>query len=352
MRLNFKSVNAGHPKVSILLPSLNTFLFLEERFNSILNQTLQDWELIVVDSYSDDGSWQLIQSYANQDNRIRISQAPREGVYAGINSCLEQARGKYIYIATSDDTMTPDCLEKMVSALETHPNCDIAHCCLSIIDETGQQAQKQWKVWDKTKFFGEYIDQQHIRLAPYDGILHCALGTLYSSLTQLLIRRKVFERVGDFRTDFGSHGDFEWGIRAGFTSNTIHVPYYLATWRVHSKQATQNAFIFSAEGQALWCTMIESAIMTLADRAIIHASNLKIKQLTHCYRFRQLLFGLSESSSHLIKKIIFLTNFAVFYPHVAIHFCWFKLSKQQFNPTTYIRNFLTVHNYDGHLVRA
>jgi hypothetical protein len=98
--------------------------------------------------------------------------------------------------------------------------------------------------------------------------------------------------------------------------------------------------------------MIESAIMTLADKAIIHASNLEIKQLTYCYRFRQLLFGLSESSSHLIKKILFLTNFTVFYPQVAVHFCWTKLSNRQFNPTTYIRNFLAIHNYDGHLVRS
>ena len=235
MHLKYESIiNNTFPKISILLPSLNTFSFLEERLKTILNQTLDDWELIIVDSYSDDGSWELLQTYASRDSRIYASQAPREGVYAGINRCLSQARGEYVYIATSDDTMTFDCLEKMVAALESQPTCDIAHCCLNIIDETGQLTKKQWNTWDKTKFFGEHINHQHIRLAPYDGILYCALGTLYSSLTQLLIRRKVFEEIGNFRTDFGSHGDFEWGIRAGLTANTVHVPHYLATWRLHS----------------------------------------------------------------------------------------------------------------------
>ncbi|MEA5465667.1 glycosyltransferase family 2 protein [Leptothoe sp. PORK10 BA2] len=352
MHLDLESINNTPPKVSILLPSLNTFPFLAERLDTILSQTLNDWELVVVDSYSDDGSWELIQTYANKDSRIYATQAPREGVYAGINRCLSQAHGEYVYIATSDDTMTSDCLEKMVAALESQPNCDIAHCCLNIIDETGQQTRKQWNTWDKIKFFGEYINQQHIRLAPYDGILYCALGTMYSSLTQLLIRRNFFEKVGDFRTDFGSHGDFEWGIRVGLTSNTIHVPYYLATWRVHSKQATQNDFIFSAEGQALWCTMIKSAIMGLIDKALLQESDLEIRQLTYCYRFKQLLFGLAERSSHPIKKTIFLIRFSGLYPRVVIHYCWFKLSQQQFNPATYIRNFLAAHNYDRHLVRS
>lgn len=352
MSLNSQSVNDRSPRVSILLPSLNTFPFLKERFDSILSQTLPDWELIVVDSYSDDGSWELIQAYAGQDSRIQVSQAPREGVYAGINRCLEQAQGDYIYIATSDDTMTPDCLTKMVAALEAHPNCDLAHCCLSIIDEAGQPTKNQWRAWGKARFFGEHIDHQHIRLAPYDGILYCALGTLYSSLTQLLIRRRVFEKVGNFRTDFGSHGDFEWGIRAGLVSNTLHVPDYLATWRIHSQQATQTDFVLSTEGQALWCTMIETALATLLDRTMLNPADWKTKQLTYCYRFRQLRFGLSESSSHPIKKVIFLIKFAVSHPRVAIHYGWFKLSKQQFNPVVYITNFLATHHYDRHLIRT
>jgi len=65
-------------KVSILLPNLNNRQFLDERFQSILNQTFSDWELIVIDNYSNDGAWKLIQNFAKKDQRIKISQTPQK----------------------------------------------------------------------------------------------------------------------------------------------------------------------------------------------------------------------------------------------------------------------------------
>ena len=61
-------------------------------------------------------------------------QLPRKGIYDAINKCIESASGKYVYIATSDDLMTTDCLSIMVNTLEEYPECGICHCCLSIID--------------------------------------------------------------------------------------------------------------------------------------------------------------------------------------------------------------------------
>ena len=106
-----------NPTVSICLPTLNAQRFLEVRMATILAQTLTDWELIVCDSFSDDGTWEYFQQFKD-DSRIRLYQVPKEGLYAGWNECLRRCRGEYIYIATADDTMVPECLEKMVGALE------------------------------------------------------------------------------------------------------------------------------------------------------------------------------------------------------------------------------------------
>src|SRR5471030_2653963 len=134
------------PRVSICVPNLNTRPFLPERFETIFNQTFQDWELIVCDSHSDDGSWEYIQELAAHEPRMRISQTPRNGIYAGFNDCIKQARGEYVYIATSDDTMASDCLEKMVAALEAHAECGLCQCGLEVIDEKGQV--QPWMRWD------------------------------------------------------------------------------------------------------------------------------------------------------------------------------------------------------------
>ena len=105
------------PLVSICMPTLNARRFLEPRMESILTQTLTDWELIVCDSFSDDGTWEFLQSYKS-DPRVRLYQVPREGLYAGWNECLRRATGAYVYVATADDTCKPELLEKMVGALE------------------------------------------------------------------------------------------------------------------------------------------------------------------------------------------------------------------------------------------
>ena len=82
---------------------------------SVCSQTLTDWELIVCDSFSDDGTWEFLQQV--DDVRVRLFQVPKAGVYAGWNECLKRVRGEYIYIASADDTMKTECLEKMVAAL-------------------------------------------------------------------------------------------------------------------------------------------------------------------------------------------------------------------------------------------
>ena len=82
---------------SICMPNLNTRPFLKERFDSIFNQTFQDWELFVYDSHSDDGAWEFIQDLAKKCDRMRIAQGPREGPYpVGTNVYDAQAASMFI----------------------------------------------------------------------------------------------------------------------------------------------------------------------------------------------------------------------------------------------------------------
>ena len=81
------------PRVSICLPTLNGQPLLTERLESILKQTFWDWELIVVDGFSSDGSWEFFQQHAVAEPRIRLAQAPREGVYGGALMIAEAIDG-------------------------------------------------------------------------------------------------------------------------------------------------------------------------------------------------------------------------------------------------------------------
>jgi glycosyltransferase involved in cell wall biosynthesis len=258
------------PKVSICLPNLNNRPFLQERLDTIFQQTITDWELVIVDNFSDDGAWKFFQEQAARDQRIHISQAPREGLYANWNNCIRAARGEYIYIATSDDTMTADCLEKMVNALEQNPECSIAHCCLDFIDEHGAKISSGhcWDNWPTTRFFGDWNKKYHVRPCGHDTIVALAFKTVYYSITQILARRSLFDEVGLFETKWGSFGDLEWQMRAALATKTVHVPEYLATWRIHPQQASQVERYFKA--------IRDGDVFDMADKVIKYSQAQKI----------------------------------------------------------------------------
>jgi glycosyltransferase involved in cell wall biosynthesis len=252
------------PTVSICVPNLNTRPFLPERFQTIRDQTFQDWELLVYDSYSNDGAWEYICEMAAREPRMRAWQGPRQGTPGSWNPCIREARGDYVYIATSDDTMPVDCLEKLVAALDGNPECDLAHCPLRVIDENGNELVETQRWWLEASAFaqssGSLLHRFHVRRAPFDGLLHLLGGSVYTSITQLLIRRTLFDRIGLFDSQWGSVGDFHWSMRAGLAGNTVHVPDTWGGWRIHRNQATANVGLGSGEHARIIDEMIAHAV--------------------------------------------------------------------------------------------
>jgi hypothetical protein len=135
--------------------------------------------------------------------------------------------------------MASDCLEKLVAALEAQPKCDLAHCNLRPIDAAGKTIDTEWETLSMiARASTGWLSRPHVRLAPYDGLLHLTGESVYTSITQLLIRRSLFERIGYFEGDWGSMGDYHWNMRASLVASTVHVPETWGGWRIHPSQAT------------------------------------------------------------------------------------------------------------------
>jgi hypothetical protein len=296
------------PLVSILLPNLNNRSFLQERIDTIRSQTLSDWELVVVDNHSEDGAWEFFQHLPQSDPRILIRQAPREGMYANWNNCLRLARGQYIYIATSDDTMAPDCLQKMVEALDACPDCGLAHCRLRMVDEQGGDVFDWWSggsIFARSS--GNLFGRRHIRRAPFDGLLHLTGESVYVSITQLLMRRKVFDQVGLFETRWGSVGDFNWCMRASLGVDTVHVPETWGGWRTHARQATAAASLGSVEHRRKIDEMIQHAIESSAPQLRPEIrEELSSAWETYARQMRQTSWQLSGASTSVGRKLLLL----------------------------------------------
>lgn len=234
--------------VSILLPSLNAREFLEERLKSLLAQTYSNWEAIVLDSGSSDGTWELFQDVAAKDRRFRLFQVPREGLYGALNRGMEMAGGEFLHIATCDDTMDPQFLAALINAFAICPKAGVAASDVMLINGRGEALSREDMI--------EYLPPESIadilalevarsfptqhtinyRKPPHDAILHLSAKSVYLSLTQLLIRTAKARETGPFDTSVGSIADLGWVARLTSLTGTIHLPSKLARWRFHGSQ--------------------------------------------------------------------------------------------------------------------
>jgi glycosyltransferase involved in cell wall biosynthesis len=224
------------PLISICLPNLNTRPFLEERMETLLAQTFRDWELIISDNFSDDGSWELFQKFKD-DPRVRLSQAPRCGMYANWNECLRRAQGKYLYVATSDDTASPELLERLVAPLERSPDIQLAYCDFEAIDEQSKPLTTPVHTPQLT-LYGEWMKVPCIRDGKTEFLHAACVGPTWWTMTSVLFHRDLLGHTGWFRTDQGSQADYEWALRAALTTDMIFVPGRMATWRRRQGQGT------------------------------------------------------------------------------------------------------------------
>ena len=107
-------------KVSVIMPVYNVEKYVAKAIESIQAQTLEDFELIIVDDGTPDKSGDICDAYAEKDSRIHVIHKENGGAPSARNTAIEQAKGKYFYFMDSDDWAEPDMLKDMVALAEEH----------------------------------------------------------------------------------------------------------------------------------------------------------------------------------------------------------------------------------------
>jgi glycosyltransferase involved in cell wall biosynthesis len=126
------------PRLTIGLPVYNGEKYLAESLDALLGQSYQDFELIIADNASTDGTADICRRYAQQDSRVRyIRQPANVGLAPNHNLVVEQARGELFKWAASDDLYARELIERCVDALDEHPDVVLAHSWSARIDGSG-----------------------------------------------------------------------------------------------------------------------------------------------------------------------------------------------------------------------
>ena len=137
--------------ISIIVPVYNTFPYLDQCIRSLIGQSCQDLEIILIDDGSTDGSSEIIKNWAPFDKRIvPVYKTHNTGVSDSRNKGLELSQGEYITFVDSDDYIDSGMIEKMVDAVQRE-NADLAICEFSYSDPPNkeQEAIKHWDVLEK-----------------------------------------------------------------------------------------------------------------------------------------------------------------------------------------------------------
>ncbi len=129
------------PLVSVVMPTYNAEAYILSAVESVLNQTVTNIELIIIDDHSTDGTRELLQSAARKDPRVQVLQNEENiGAAQSRNRAFQAVRGQYVALLDSDDLWRPEKLERQL-ALARETDADIIYCSYEMIDEAGE---KHW----------------------------------------------------------------------------------------------------------------------------------------------------------------------------------------------------------------
>lgn len=136
------------PLVSILTPFKNTELFLSECIRSILEQTYSNWELLIVDDFSTDDSYQIVQDFAKKDARIKLMKNKNAGIIHALRLGLLHSKGAFITRMDSDDVMFSNKLECMATQLLNHGKQHISLGLVEYFSKEGiKEGYKNYETW-------------------------------------------------------------------------------------------------------------------------------------------------------------------------------------------------------------
>lgn len=197
----------GAPFVSVVIPAYNVAPFIGDALASLVAQTMPDWEAIVVDDGSRDGTGEVVASFG--DRRIRLGAQENSGVSAARNRGMEEARGEALCFLDADDWLAPDALARMRSALGAG---DVAaYGAYAFVPEEAHPGSAA--LWVKTGPFPEG-----------DIVEPLLVMNLFHNGGHMLIRAEVARRAGGFLRGVRFGEDWEYWLRLATMGRFATVP--------------------------------------------------------------------------------------------------------------------------------
>ena len=209
------------PTVSIVMPVHNAVATLDDAMRSILEQTWQDFEFIIVDDGSSDDTVVKLERYEKLDSRVRLYRQQKHGMIAALNQGCRRARGGYIARMDADDISLPHRIEKQLEFLEGHPDIGIIGTWVSRMDEKGS-------------ITGESCPSPSPRVLKWQHFF--GICVIHPTV---MTYREILEKLDFYKADAVHVEDRDLWLRASAITEFSNVPEILLKQRVWSKSTSK-----------------------------------------------------------------------------------------------------------------
>ncbi|MDX2239217.1 MAG: glycosyltransferase, partial [Leptolyngbyaceae cyanobacterium bins.302] len=207
------------PLISLVMTTYNREAFLDCAIASVLQQTVSNFELLVWDDGSTDGSVELAQAYAQQDKRVRVVAAAHQGRVKALTAAIAQTQGKYLGFVDSDDWLAPTALEETVRVLEAQPAVGMVYTDYYETDAQGKVLQ--------------YGQRCRIPYSPERLLVD------FMTFHFRLLRRSPYDQVGGIKDSLDFVEDYDLCLRLSEVTQFERVRKPLYFYRIHAHNASR-----------------------------------------------------------------------------------------------------------------
>lgn len=210
-----------NPLVSVIMPVFNAGNFLRLAIESILNQTYQNFELIIIDDASTDKSWQIISQYKKQNPKkikaLRLKKGLKKGGDAAANIGFQLAKGEFVARMDADDISLPQRLEKQVNYLLNHPDVFMVGSRAWVIDKEGEIVGEKNVSLSHQEIYKNYF------------IFHPMIHP------SIMIRKSEIKRKNLYKIKYSANNDLLTFFELLKTKKFVNLPDKLVCYRIHNK---------------------------------------------------------------------------------------------------------------------
>jgi glycosyltransferase involved in cell wall biosynthesis len=229
------------PQIGIVVPAYNAEKYLACTLDSVLNQTVRDWVLVLVDDGSVDRTATIAKSYAARDPRIQVVQQPNRGVSSARNTGYAEldAGCELVIFLDGDDVWEPNALETLQQALESHPECVAAHGLTYTIDAEGRRLQPdvagEWHSIRRGIVDGRVVSWPTDAPTTFEVlVVECRIRTAGS----VLIRRRALDQLELFDSSLRGNEDWDVWLRLSRCGPMTFVSTPVLGYRRHQTNAS------------------------------------------------------------------------------------------------------------------